>query len=314
MERVASELVSRLPALRPDRYRVVAPRPALAHRAGHVWEQARASAHRSRRRPDPLARQHGAAGEPAQRRLRPRPGSAARAGVVRTRLRRLAPDRTTPNRGERAAAAGAIRVRLAGAPGTARRRTGSHPRRAARGSAATSRPRPGLAPPRSTRPTCWPSERRARARTSSCSTGWRPGSAKPAWRSSSQEQAAPTCRSRLRAPGGSATSKSGTSRRSTRTRRSWRCPRSTRASGCRASRRWHAARRSWRRTAPRYPRRAAARRCWSTRTTPDAFAAALIGAAGPERERLTEAGRARAAGLSWARSAESVDAAIGALL
>ena len=46
----------------------------------------------------------------------------------------------------------------------------------------------------------------------------------------------------------------------------------------------------------------------------DAFAAALIRAAGPERERLTEAGRARAAGLSWARSAESVDAAIGALL
>ena len=46
----------------------------------------------------------------------------------------------------------------------------------------------------------------------------------------------------------------------------------------------------------------------------DAFAAALISAAGPERERLVEAGRARAAGLSWARSAESVDAAIGALL
>ena len=47
---------------------------------------------------------------------------------------------------------------------------------------------------------------------------------------------------------------------------------------------------------------------------PDAFAAALVRAAGPERERLVEAGRARAAGLSWARSAESVDAAIGALL
>jgi len=46
----------------------------------------------------------------------------------------------------------------------------------------------------------------------------------------------------------------------------------------------------------------------------DAFAAALIRAAGAESERLTEAGRTRAAGLSWARSAESVDAAIGALL
>ena len=39
VERVASQLVARLPALRPDRYRVVAPRPALAHRAGQAWEQ-----------------------------------------------------------------------------------------------------------------------------------------------------------------------------------------------------------------------------------------------------------------------------------
>jgi glycosyltransferase involved in cell wall biosynthesis len=40
VERVARELAARLPALRPERYRVVAPRPALAHRAGHAWEQA----------------------------------------------------------------------------------------------------------------------------------------------------------------------------------------------------------------------------------------------------------------------------------
>jgi glycosyltransferase involved in cell wall biosynthesis len=46
----------------------------------------------------------------------------------------------------------------------------------------------------------------------------------------------------------------------------------------------------------------------------DGFAAALIRAAGPERGRLVDAGRTRAAGLSWARSAESLDAAIGALL
>jgi glycosyltransferase involved in cell wall biosynthesis len=30
----------RLPALRPDRYTVIRPNPALAHKAGHVWEQA----------------------------------------------------------------------------------------------------------------------------------------------------------------------------------------------------------------------------------------------------------------------------------
>jgi glycosyltransferase involved in cell wall biosynthesis len=47
---------------------------------------------------------------------------------------------------------------------------------------------------------------------------------------------------------------------------------------------------------------------------PDAFAAALLAAAGPERQRLVAAGRERAAGLSWERSAELVDAAIEPLL
>jgi glycosyltransferase involved in cell wall biosynthesis len=40
VERLAREMAVRLPALRPDRYRVLAPPAALAHRAGHVWEQA----------------------------------------------------------------------------------------------------------------------------------------------------------------------------------------------------------------------------------------------------------------------------------
>jgi glycosyltransferase involved in cell wall biosynthesis len=40
VERVALELSSRLPALDPVRYRVVRPPAALAHRAGHAWEQA----------------------------------------------------------------------------------------------------------------------------------------------------------------------------------------------------------------------------------------------------------------------------------
>jgi glycosyltransferase involved in cell wall biosynthesis len=39
VERVARELATWLPKLRPDRYRVVAPRPGLAHRRGHLWEQ-----------------------------------------------------------------------------------------------------------------------------------------------------------------------------------------------------------------------------------------------------------------------------------
>jgi glycosyltransferase involved in cell wall biosynthesis len=40
VERLAREMAERLPALNPGRYRVLKPPPALAHRAGHVWEQA----------------------------------------------------------------------------------------------------------------------------------------------------------------------------------------------------------------------------------------------------------------------------------
>jgi glycosyltransferase involved in cell wall biosynthesis len=39
VERYARELARRLPALRPDRYRVIRPPQRLAHRAGHAWEQ-----------------------------------------------------------------------------------------------------------------------------------------------------------------------------------------------------------------------------------------------------------------------------------
>jgi glycosyltransferase involved in cell wall biosynthesis len=40
VERVARELAERLPALHADRYAVLRPPPALAFRAGHLWEQA----------------------------------------------------------------------------------------------------------------------------------------------------------------------------------------------------------------------------------------------------------------------------------
>lgn len=39
VERLAREMAVRLPALRPDRYRVVRPPRGLAHRLGHGWEQ-----------------------------------------------------------------------------------------------------------------------------------------------------------------------------------------------------------------------------------------------------------------------------------
>jgi glycosyltransferase involved in cell wall biosynthesis len=51
VERWARELAARLPALRPDAYDVLAPRPRLVHRAGHAWEQlvlpVRAARHRA---------------------------------------------------------------------------------------------------------------------------------------------------------------------------------------------------------------------------------------------------------------------------
>ena len=40
VERLSREMAARLPRMRPDRYRVIQPPAALAHRAGHVWEQA----------------------------------------------------------------------------------------------------------------------------------------------------------------------------------------------------------------------------------------------------------------------------------
>ncbi|MEA2351277.1 MAG: hypothetical protein QOG86_2218 [Thermoleophilaceae bacterium] len=40
VERVAREMVRRLPELRPDRYRVLTPPPGQEHRRGHLWEQA----------------------------------------------------------------------------------------------------------------------------------------------------------------------------------------------------------------------------------------------------------------------------------
>jgi glycosyltransferase involved in cell wall biosynthesis len=39
VERYARELAARLPALNPERYRVIRPPAGLEHRAGHVWEQ-----------------------------------------------------------------------------------------------------------------------------------------------------------------------------------------------------------------------------------------------------------------------------------
>jgi glycosyltransferase involved in cell wall biosynthesis len=48
VERLAREMVRRLPQLRPDRYRVIRPDAALAHRAGHLWEQAVLPVHAGR--------------------------------------------------------------------------------------------------------------------------------------------------------------------------------------------------------------------------------------------------------------------------
>jgi glycosyltransferase involved in cell wall biosynthesis len=46
----------------------------------------------------------------------------------------------------------------------------------------------------------------------------------------------------------------------------------------------------------------------------EAFTAALVDATSTERHRLIDAGRARAAELTWARTAETIDAALDPLL
>jgi glycosyltransferase involved in cell wall biosynthesis len=40
VERLAKEMATHLPGLSPERYGLIAPHPRLAHRAGHLWEQA----------------------------------------------------------------------------------------------------------------------------------------------------------------------------------------------------------------------------------------------------------------------------------
>jgi glycosyltransferase involved in cell wall biosynthesis len=40
VERLAREMAARLPRINPERYQVIRPPEALAHRAGHAWEQA----------------------------------------------------------------------------------------------------------------------------------------------------------------------------------------------------------------------------------------------------------------------------------
>jgi glycosyltransferase involved in cell wall biosynthesis len=47
---------------------------------------------------------------------------------------------------------------------------------------------------------------------------------------------------------------------------------------------------------------------------PEAFVNALLEATGTERHRLIEAGRGRAAQLTWRRTAEAIDAALDPLL
>lgn len=52
VERWATETIPRLLALRPDRYRIIAPPRGLAHRAGQAWEQLVLPARAARRRAD----------------------------------------------------------------------------------------------------------------------------------------------------------------------------------------------------------------------------------------------------------------------
>ena len=104
VERWARELAARLPALRPGGYAVLRPPRALAHRAGHAWEQgvlplraARLGA-RALLCPANLA----PLALPAHRRRAPRRRAAAPSRLVLARLRRLAAAPAAADRAPRA--------------------------------------------------------------------------------------------------------------------------------------------------------------------------------------------------------------------
>ena len=111
VERWTRELSRLLPELRPDRYTAIRPPAALAHRAGHAWEQLALPARREAGRAPALARQPRPARRPPQRGRDPRQRAVSRAVLVQTR-------RTAPGTaGARAAhrAPGAARDRALGA-------------------------------------------------------------------------------------------------------------------------------------------------------------------------------------------------------
>ena len=89
VERVATEMATRLPAMRPDRYAVARPPSAFAHRAGHLWEQALLPATVPRAKVIYCPANLAPGRFPAQRRGDPRPGRAAPSRVVLAALRLL---------------------------------------------------------------------------------------------------------------------------------------------------------------------------------------------------------------------------------
>ncbi len=316
VERVAIELAARLPALRPERYRVLRPPPALAHAAGHVWEQALLplAARGSRlllspanlaplagarnvvyvhdaaplREPAWFSRGYGAWHRLALRRL----ARGARlllvpSAFVRGELGELLgvePERVRvvpPGVDPRFAPGAAEGARPAGQRAALRARAGHRQRaqepRSARAPGAGSSRRRGST-------CCWPAppvptcaaSRAARARL-----GYVPEAALPALYAHAAVLALPSLYEGFGLP----------------------CLEAM-ACGTPVVAADRAA----------LPEACGGAALLADPADPAAFAAALIAAAGPERERLRAAGLERAGELSWERSAQLADAAVGELL
>ena len=276
---------------------VLVPPAALAHRAGHAWEQGalpllRAALRRPRQPGEPRAGRL-----PAQRRGHPRRGGAARAGVVLAAVRALAADGAAARGAAGAAGRDGERVLAARAGGAAGRRGGRRAGRGGRavhaGGAVAGRERPYVltvaSPDRAQEPRGAGGGRAATGRRGDrAGRGGRRSAAVPG-----RGVGAARCASGPRRRRGPSRAVRGGAARSC-------CRRCTRASGSRRWRRWRAGRPSSPRARGALPETCGDAARYADPHDPDGIADAIEAAIGDER--LREAGPRRAAEFTWERT------------
>ena len=289
---------------------LLAPRPRLAHRAGHLWEQVvlplaarRAELIYCPANLAPLASRrnvvviHDVAALAHPEWYGRAYAAYQRADAARARAPRAARDhgvRVLARRDRGAARRRAERIAVVPNGVAERFSPDADPAPAARARSASSAR------------TCWPSARASRARTSGARPPRPPRSRSAASSWSRPARAAATC-----APGEAPPcARSATSRSAllpglyAGAARAGACRRSTRASACRCSRRWRAGPRSWPRTGPRCPEVCGDAALLVDPDDADALADALLRATGPRARAPRRRGTRARPRFTWERSAE----------